>query len=61
MVRLEDVKIGIQIKIRSVVCVVTGSDKHGFTAEQEYKGQKHTLTIPFESFDNPHLDQMILA
>jgi len=58
MVTQDQIKIGTQIRVRSVVLTVTGTNKHGFTAEQEYKGQKHVVTIPFDSFDNPHVMKM---
>jgi hypothetical protein len=60
-VKQEDIKVGSRIKVRNVVLTVTGQDKDGFTAEQEHKGQRHPMAIPFDSFDNPHLIPMKLV
>lgn len=60
-VKQEDVGVGSRIKVRNVILIVTGRDKYGFTAEQEYKGQKHAVGIPFDSFDNPHMIPMELV
>jgi hypothetical protein len=49
------IKIGDRIRIRKSIFTIVGTDKHGFVAEQEYKGTVHTVTIPLSSFGNPHL------
>ncbi len=61
MTKREDIKVGTRLQVRNVVLTVTGENKHGFTAEQDYKGQKSTMTIPFDSFDNPHLLRMTVV
>jgi hypothetical protein len=55
---INSVKIGSKIKVRNSVFTITGTSKHGFTAEQEYNGKIHEVTFPLSSFDNPHLIAM---
>ena len=55
---VDEVKVGTKIKVRSQILTVTGKNKYGFAAEHEYNGRKHAVTIPFDSFDNPHMMKM---
>jgi hypothetical protein len=55
---INSVKIGSQIKVRNSIFTVTGTNKHGFIAEQEHNGKIHTVTFPLSSFGNPHLMTM---
>lgn len=58
MLKASEIKVGVHLEVRKVVLVVTGTNEHGFTAEQTYKGQVHKMSIPFEVLDNPHYSQM---
>jgi len=55
---INSVKIGSKIKVRNSIFTITGTNKHGFVAEQEHNGKTHTVTFPLSSFDNPHLIAM---
>ena len=55
---INSVKIGSKIKIRNSIFTITGTNKHGFVAEQEHNGKTHTVTFPLSSFGNPHLIAM---
>ncbi len=55
---VNSIKIGDRIKIHGSIFTIVGTDKHGFVAEQEYRGAIHTVTIPLSSFGNPHLMAM---
>ncbi len=55
---INSVKIGSKIKVRNAILTVTGTDKHGFVAQQEHNGKTYTVTIPLSSFGNPHLAGM---
>lgn len=55
--KADDIKVGDKLNLgRGVIATVTGTSRHGFKAEQEYKGRTHELLIPFNRFDNPHYD-----
>lgn len=55
---INSVKIGSKIKVRNSIFTIVGTNKHGFVAEQDYNGKKHTVSFPLSSFGNPHLIAM---
>ena len=58
---INSIKIGSKIKVRNSIFTITGTDKHGFVAEQVYNGKTHNVTFPLSAFGNPHLMAVLPA
>jgi hypothetical protein len=58
---IDEIKIGQSIKCGKVEMVVIAVDAKKVTAIQTYNGQSHKMTIPADSFSNPHLRPMVIS
>ncbi len=58
---VNQVKVGMRIKVRTQIFTVVDATASGFIGEQDYRGAKHRVTFPLSTFGNPHLIAMEVA